>query len=68
MFVLNRINLYCNLGFVDDIIEPRATRRRMCEDLNILASTNCGIDFYRYPLNYYGTNLNSLNDFLYKKI
>lgn len=38
MFVLNRINLYCNLGFVDDIIEPRATRRRICEDLNILAS------------------------------
>ncbi|EFX68668.1 hypothetical protein DAPPUDRAFT_301272 [Daphnia pulex] len=25
-------------GFVDDIIEPRTTRRRICEDLNVLAS------------------------------
>ena len=24
-------------GFVDDIIEPRITRRRICEDLNVLA-------------------------------
>ncbi|KAI9562996.1 hypothetical protein GHT06_010452 [Daphnia sinensis] len=25
-------------GFVDDIIEPRITRRRICEDLNVLAA------------------------------
>ncbi len=31
-------NFFLNLGFVDDIIEPRTTRRRICEDLNVLAS------------------------------
>jgi len=25
-------------GFVDDVIEPRTTRRRLCEDLNVLAA------------------------------
>ncbi len=25
-------------GFVDDIIEPRVTRRRICQDLSVLAS------------------------------
>ncbi|XP_020906091.1 propionyl-CoA carboxylase beta chain, mitochondrial [Exaiptasia diaphana] len=25
-------------GFVDDIIEPRMTRRRICEDLEVLAT------------------------------
>ena len=25
-------------GFVDDIIEPRMTRRRICQDLSVLAS------------------------------
>ena len=33
--------IICNfliLGFVDDIILPRTTRRRICEDLNVLAA------------------------------
>jgi len=25
-------------GFVDDIIEPRITRRRICQDLNMLST------------------------------
>jgi propionyl-CoA carboxylase beta chain len=25
-------------GFVDDVIEPRTTRRRLCEDLSVLSS------------------------------
>lgn len=29
-------------GFVDDIIEPRATRRRICEDLMLLSSKEKG--------------------------
>jgi propionyl-CoA carboxylase beta chain len=27
-------------GFVDDIIEPRNTRRKICEDLELLSSKN----------------------------
>lgn len=27
-----------NLGFVDDIIEPSSTRKKLCRDLEVLAS------------------------------
>ena len=36
-FLVNICN-FLILGFVDDIILPRTTRRRICEDLNVLAA------------------------------
>lgn len=46
-FVVERLFLFLQFGnplpaavrgFVDDVIEPRTTRRRLCEDLNVLAA------------------------------
>lgn len=34
--------LFPSLGFVDDIIEPRATRKQICIDLDMLASKKLG--------------------------
>lgn len=37
----NRVHLYPTvlvLGFVDDIIEPATTRKKICQDLEVLAS------------------------------
>lgn len=41
--VFHRLSiLFPSLGFVDDIIEPRATRKQICIDLDMLASKKLG--------------------------
>lgn len=37
-YLLKTMPLLFAVGFVDDIIEPRMTRRRICQDLSVLAS------------------------------
>ena len=32
--------LLCDVGYVDDVIEPRETRRRLCLDLETLSTKN----------------------------
>ena len=33
-----RVHFYFLVGYVDDIIHPRETRKRICDDLDMLAT------------------------------
>lgn len=35
-------------GYVDDIIEPSSTRRRICQDLELLSSKNTSMPYKKH--------------------